>query len=208
MAKFYSAVPPRIKDVKKPLRRTLTALPDDFHVCFEFQVGNDYDALIVHPKGIYVVEVKNDGRQIEGGSTMPEWHIRDDRGAVIARHNFFNQAKLAASNLKEYLGRRSRDILLSPCSSPPCSKDLCTNHKTFWWDILVFPYICIPEWNTKSTISSERLEYCHLVQGNIGRTYPPFIVTEIPRRTWDDKDKTSYLTLSEAEISREPLIRS
>jgi tetratricopeptide (TPR) repeat protein len=204
MARFYSTPQLRNSDVKTPLRRTLSALPDDYHVCLEFRTGKagkDYDILLAHRNGLYIVEVKNENRVIEGGLSIPHWPIRDAKGDPVATlDNPYNQVINAATNLRDHLRRNSRDILVTDCKPQRCSAQLCTYHSKFWSGFAIFPYLCIPNWNPKNNISPD--VWCHLVQGNTARTAPPFILQELPKRTWSGNPKTSYLSMSDDQIAR------
>src|SRR5579863_8928640 len=112
MAKFYAAPPTRFGDVKIPLRKILANLPNDFHVCLEFKVSSrDFDLVIVHSKGIHVIEVKNDARPIHGGRTWPKWNVINDHGDTVYEHgNPYNQVETLARELQIFLRRASGKI--------------------------------------------------------------------------------------------------
>jgi tetratricopeptide (TPR) repeat protein len=206
MAKFYSTPRNlRLSDVKKPLRRSLSALTNDYHVCLEFRAGGggkDYDVLLVHPKGIYLVEVKNEDRIIEGGLNIDNWLVTDARGDLAGSlGNPYNQLLEAVKNLHGYLRRNSQAIFPCDHKSTPCSaQQLCSYHAKFWYDIIIFPFLCVPRWNPKNQISPD--VWYKLIQGSPAIIHPPFILDEIPKRNWDYDANKSYLQLNEDEISR------
>lgn len=127
MAKFYSALPMRIKDVLPPTRRHLARLPDDFHVCLEFQINKDYDLVIVHPTGIHVIEVKNHTRIVEGGPQDAKWKVRNNDGTVVETpDNFYNQAiDAAAPSLPALIWPQAYVV----CARAPLSLAACPEGK-------------------------------------------------------------------------------
>jgi hypothetical protein len=204
MAKFYSALPIRTKDVLHATRRHLARLPDDFHVCLEFQVNKDYDLVIVHPTGIHVIEIKNYTRIVEGGPQDAKWKVKNNDGTVVETPvNFYNQVAAAADNLKTYLRARSAEILDSTACAPfICSKALCNMHTRFWNNVRIFPYVCFPDWNPKNRIGAHN--WCRLTQASIAPlSGSPHDILEVVQKTgWSTHQATSHLSLSTEEIAR------
>ena len=164
MAKFYSALPIRIKDVLHATRRHLARLSDDFHVCLEFQINKDYDLVIIHPTGIHVIEIKNHTRTVEGSPQQAKWKVKNDDGTVVHTPiNFYNQAVGAADDLKQYLIPRSSQILdKAACTPFVCTTALCTWHTQFWNQVRPVPYACFTNWRPKNRIGPH--SWCKLSQ--------------------------------------------
>lgn len=203
MAKFYSALPIRIKDVSVATRKHLARLPDDYHVCLEFQIRKDYDLVIVHPTGIHVIEVKNHTRTVEGSPEDARWKVKNEDGTVVDTPiNFYNQAVAAADNLKSYLMSRSSEILDDAACAPfVCSKALCNTHTQFWNRVRIFPYVCFANWRPKNRVRSHN--WCKLTQASIApmASSPPDILDVLHQTGWSNHSSTSQLRLSPREIA-------
>jgi len=199
MAHFYSALPVRIKDVPVAFRQVLSRLSDEFHICLEFQIRKDYDVVILHPRGIHVIEVKNELDAVTGGPMAVRWTITRRNGTVDERSNFYKQATDAADDLKNVLRRESSELLSSPCSNPRCTPNqICSAHRAFWSKCRFLPYVAIPNWNTRSQVVPD--VWCRLVQGSAARQNPEYVIDAISRRNWDTHRDTRGLTLLPREI--------
>ena len=199
MARFYATDEIRIKDVRVAFREVLARLPDDYHVCLEFQIQKDYDIVIIHNRGIHVIEVKHETNPVTGGPTAARWQVTSRDGFVSERRNYYAQATTAADALKDVLQQSSNQILLSPCSKPPCSEQrLCNTHYKFWSHSCFFPYVAIPDWNPKSQIG--RSDWCWLIQGSDARATPEHVIDAVTRRNWDLYPDMRGTRLSDSEI--------
>ena len=203
MAKFYSALPVVIKDVPVFFRKVLARLPDDFHVCLEFQVRKDYDIVVLHQRGVHILEVKHEKDAVTGGPTFSTWTLTRRNGVVEDRKNFFKQAKDAADLLRDHLRRESGEtqLLSGSCARPPCRPNqFCETHRYFWSHCRFLPYVAIPEWNPANHIETD--SWCWLVQGDQDRQTPEYVIDALCHRGWDSYRETKGLKLSELDIER------
>jgi Nuclease-related domain len=124
MAMFYARTKmPEFGDVHTDIRRVLAGLPPDYHVCFGFKLRKGYDVVIIHRRGIHVIEVKNERMIVTGGPQVPMWTLRYEDGTPKnpGYENPYGQVTDCANQLKLFLQSRSNIWLSAKFEARPKS---------------------------------------------------------------------------------------